>query len=70
MEEITLNEEDANTEDSPKPSTEDDKPEVQAEENSSIKVEEAVGEVSTKAADEEKEEEDVLLFQPVMITRF
>ena len=33
MEEITLNEEEANTEDSPKLSTEDDNPEEQAEES-------------------------------------
>ena len=61
MEEITLNEEDANTEDSPKQSTEDDKAEDQVEENSiNVEVEEVVTEVSSKQEDEEKEEEDVL----------
>ena len=61
MEEITLNEEDANTEDSPKQSTEDDKAEDQVEESSiKVEVEEVVTEVSSKQEDEEKEEEDVL----------
>ena len=60
MEEITLNEEDANTEDSPKLSTEDDNPEEQAKE-SSINEEEVVAEVSSKQdEEEEKQEEDVL----------
>ena len=61
MEEITLNEEDANTEDSPKLGTEDDKPADQEVEESSIIVEEAVAEISIKPEDEatEKEEEDV-----------
>ena len=61
MEEITLNEEDANIEDSPKQSTEDDKAEDQVEESSiKVEVEEVVTEVSSKQEDEEKEEEDVL----------